>query len=166
MSTIVYLSLGSNMGDRLANLQKGQALLANHPQIQIQTVSSYYQTSPVGGVVQDDFINQAMRVQTQLGAEELLDYIHEIEAELLRKRVIVWGPRTLDIDILFYGDQVSDDPDLTLPHPEIYNRLFVLVPLLEVLADDFPDRDQIQMAIDQIQVQTQQSIEKIESVGN
>lgn len=166
MSTIVYLSLGSNMGDRLANLQKGQALLANHPQIQIQAVSSYYQTSPVGGVVQDDFINQAMRVQTQLGAEELLDYIHEIEAELLRKRVIVWGPRTLDIDILFYGDQVSDDPDLTLPHPEIYNRLFVLVPLLEVLADDFPDRDQIQMAIDQIQVQTQQSIEKIESVGN
>ena len=101
MSTIVYLSLGSNMGDRLANLQKGQALLANHPQIQIQAVSSYYQTSPVGGVVQDDFINQAMRVQTQLGAEELLDYIHEIEAELLRKRVIVWGPRTLDIDILF-----------------------------------------------------------------
>ena len=166
MSTIVYLSLGSNMGDRLANLQKGQALLANHPQIQIQAVSSYYQTSPVGGVDQDDFINQAMRVQTQLGAEELLDYIHEIEAELLRKRVIVWGPRTLDIDILFYGDQVSDDPDLTLPHPEIYNRLFVLVPLLEVLADDFPDRDQIQMAIDQIQVQTQQSIEKIESVGN
>ncbi|MBG9979783.1 2-amino-4-hydroxy-6-hydroxymethyldihydropteridine diphosphokinase [Facklamia sp. DSM 111018] len=162
MEHSVYLSLGSNLGDRFENLSQGQQRLAAHPQIVVQKVSAYYQTSPVGGVVQDDFINQAMLIQTSLSGEELLDYIHEIEAELLRKRVIIWGPRTLDIDILFYDELESDHPDLTLPHPEVFNRLFVLIPLQEIMEKDFIHTEAITEAIAKLEATTDQRIERVD----
>lgn len=157
----VYLSLGSNIGNRIENLTAACQALANHPAIEVLTQSAYYHTSPVGGVVQDDFINQAVRIQTSLSAHDLLDYIHEVEAKLLRKRIIRWGPRTIDIDILFYDQEDWQDADLIIPHQEIFNRLFVLVPLAEIMAPDFYQADQVNQAIQRLQASSDQTIERV-----
>lgn len=157
----VYLSLGANIGDRFNNLKKAHQMLQEHPDIEVKKVSDFYQTSPVGGVPQDDFINQAMYIHTSLEGEELLAYIHEIEAALLRIRGIVWGPRTIDIDILFYDDEISESPYLTLPHPEVYHRLFVLIPLKEIMTEDFPQAAKVQEAIEKLQAQGEQAIERV-----
>lgn len=161
MNHRAYLSMGSNMGDRRSNLDQGCQLLAQHPKIDLLQVSSLYQTSPVGEVVQDDFINLAAIIETDLSAYALLDYIHEVEAALHRKREIVWGPRTLDIDILFFDNQVSEDPDLRLPHPELFNRLFVLVPLAEIISEDFPAYPSIMQSIAVLQKQGNQRLERV-----
>lgn len=161
MQHSVYLSAGSNLGDRIANLQKGIKLLNNHPQIELIKESAYYQTSPVGGVLQDDFINQAIHIKTSLDPYHLLDYLHQIEAELLRKRIIIWGPRTLDLDIIFYDDQISEDPDLTLPHPQAFNRLFVLIPLLEIMNPNTKEYPVIQQAIQKLEAEGYQKIERV-----
>lgn len=160
MTHQVYLSLGSNLGDRFNNLKRAYEKLNEHPDIQVVKASDFYQTSPVGGVPQDDFINQAMHIQTTLEGEELLAYIHEIEADLLRIRGIVWGPRTIDIDILFYDDQVNDSKYLTIPHPEVYNRLFVLIPLKEIMPADFPHAQKVLTAIENLHQQGEQTIER------
>jgi len=133
----VYLSLGSNMGERFNNIQEAIALLGKHSAILVDEVAGFYETSPVGEVVQDDFLNTALRIQTNLEAFELLDYIHTIEEKLGRKREVFWGPRTIDIDILFFGDEVIHDEKLKIPHKEVYNRLFVLVPLAEIMEVHF-----------------------------
>lgn len=160
--TKVYLSLGSNMGDRQGFLQAAVAKLSQSPANELIKASAYYQTSPVGGVVQDDFINQALLMETDLSATDLLDLIHEIEASLDRKRLVHWGPRTIDIDILFYGDTQLDTKTLSLPHPEVFNRLFVLVPLAEIMPRAFAYYDQVEAAIKHLQVSEQ----KIERIGN
>lgn len=160
--TKVYLSLGSNMGDRQGFLQAAVTKLSQNPANKLIKASAYYQTSPVGGVVQDDFINQALVMETDLSATDLLDLIHEIEASLDRKRLVHWGPRTIDIDILFYGDTQLDTKALSLPHPEVFNRLFVLVPLAEIMPRDFTYYDQVEAAIKHLQTSEQ----KIERIGN
>ena len=101
-----------------------------------------------------------MKITTSLTPYELLAYIHQVEAALHRKRLIHWGPRTLDIDIVFFDDRVSEDPDLTLPHPEVWNRLFVLVPIQEIMSADFHYYHRVNQRIDELQ-QTEQSIERI-----
>ncbi|MCR8969028.1 2-amino-4-hydroxy-6-hydroxymethyldihydropteridine diphosphokinase [Facklamia sp. 7083-14-GEN3] len=158
----VYLSVGSNLGDRMANLRKGQELLVAHPQINLIKASAFYQTSPVGGVVQDDFINQALAIETDLDPYDLLEYLHEIEAKLLRKRLVVWGPRTLDLDILYFDHLESEDPKLTIPHPEIMNRLFVLIPLKEIIDSNFFAYEQIQQAIERLEDSQDQRIERVD----
>lgn len=157
----VYLSVGSNLGDRMANLRKGQELLEAHPQIKLINASDFYQTSPVGGVEQDDFINQALAIETDLNPYDLLDYLHEIEAKLLRKRLVVWGPRTIDLDILYFDHLKSEDPKLTLPHPEIMNRLFVLIPLKEIIDPHFYAYFQIVQAIEQLEKSQDQRIDRV-----
>ena len=157
----VYLSLGSNMGDRQGNLQKAQTLLEQHPQINVIKVSGDYQTSPVGGVIQDDFINQAMHIETSLDPYELLEYIHQVESQLHRKRLIHWGPRTIDIDILFFDKVLMPDPKLTIPHAEVFNRLFVLVPLVEIIDADFYQFEKVHQAIEHLEANTDQSIERV-----
>ncbi|GAB7232530.1 hypothetical protein TOTSKI_14940 [Facklamia hominis] len=157
----VYLSLGSNMGDRIQQLKSAQKYLKMHEAIKIIHASSYYQTSPVGGVVQDDFINQALLIETNLSPYCLLDYIHEIEAKLHRERIIRWGPRTVDIDILFFDHKKQDDPKLILPHPQVFNRLFVLIPLREIMQDDFYQKDAVLDAIELLEAQGQQKIERV-----
>lgn len=89
-------------------------------------------TKPYGGVEQEDFLNGAIELETLLTPYELLEFLHELERKAGRERKIHWGPRTLDLDILFYEDFVSDDPKLTVPHPDMENRLFVLEPLSEL----------------------------------
>jgi len=128
----VYLSIGSNIGDRKAQLQQAIAALQADSAIDVVRVSSIYETAPVGGVVQDDFYNCAVYLETSLSATELLQRIQQIEQNQKRRRLIHWGPRTIDLDILWYDDVVIQTADLTIPHPEMAKRAFVLVPLQEI----------------------------------
>lgn len=128
----VYLSIGSNMGDKKANLEFGIAQLESTENIKEIKVSSYIETEPYGVLLQDTFLNAAVEMQTLCSPEELLQLLHKIEADAGRERLIHWGPRTLDLDILFYDDLVMDSADLIIPHVDMANRSFVLEPLAEL----------------------------------
>ena len=113
----VYLGLGSNLGDRLNHLQQAVEQLQAHPEIRVTRVSSIYETVPVGPVEQPDFLNMVVAAETTLSPEELLSAVQEIEQRLHRVRTIRSGPRTLDIDILLYGERVLRQEGLTFPIP-------------------------------------------------
>ncbi|MFI5183785.1 MAG: 2-amino-4-hydroxy-6-hydroxymethyldihydropteridine diphosphokinase [Vicinamibacteria bacterium] len=130
----VFLGLGSNLGDREENLTRGLAGLEAEG-FGVIARSSLYETEPVGGPPQGPYLNQVVRGETDLTPEALLAACLRVEAALGRVRRERFGPRTLDLDILIYGDRVQDAPGLELPHPRLHERLFVLVPLAEVGAD-------------------------------
>ena len=127
-----YLSIGSNIGDKKAYLDFALQKLGEDEKCNVCAVSDYITTKPVGDVVQDDFLNGAVKIETLYSPHELLFKIHEIETEAGRERKIHWGPRTLDIDIILYDDAVVDSADLKIPHPEMKNRGFVLKPLSQL----------------------------------
>lgn len=127
----VYLGLGSNLGDRREYLQKAVKLLTEHG-IHIKQVSGFYETKPVGYLEQGNFLNCAAEAETLFSPNEVLHICQKIETELKRERTIHWGPRTIDIDILFFDELVTSQKNLILPHPRITERLFVLVPLAEI----------------------------------
>ena len=126
------IALGANLGDRQAALQGALDGLRSTPGVEVIAISSVYETDPVGGPEQPDYANAVIRVRSALSARELLDRAHELESDWDRTRQERWGPRTLDIDIIDVGGQVSDDPMLTLPHPRAHERGFVIVPWLEI----------------------------------
>lgn len=126
----VFLGLGSNLGDKASNIRRAVALL--QPHCESIELSRLYKTAPVGYLDQDWFLNAVARVQTRLTPTELLQVIQRIENELKRQRTIPNGPRTIDIDILFYGELCIDDGPLTVPHPRLHERAFVLVPMAEL----------------------------------
>jgi 2-amino-4-hydroxy-6-hydroxymethyldihydropteridine diphosphokinase len=130
-----HLALGSNLGDRLAHLQSALDGLAEHTQVEISAVSRVYETDPVGGPVQDDYLNAVVEIRTTLAPEDLLDLAQLLEAVAQRARKERWGPRTLDVDILLYDDLQQDDERLTIPHPRMSERGFVLAPLHDVAPD-------------------------------
>lgn len=129
----VYLGLGSNLGDRQANLARALKLLGER--LHIELVSSLYETEPVDYTEQPLFLNAICRAQTELGPMQLLSLVKGIEASLGRVPSFPNAPRPIDIDIIFYGDRVMETPDLTIPHPRLEERAFVLIPLLEVAPD-------------------------------
>ncbi len=129
---IAYLSIGSNMGDRQEYLNMAVSRLSEDPKIEVTKVSAFLETEPVGPVEQPDFLNAAVELTTIYSPEELLDALHGIENEADRRRTVHWGPRTLDLDILLFGDRIISRPDLTIPHPEMTNRSFVLLPMCEI----------------------------------
>lgn len=129
---IAYLGIGSNMGDKEAYIEEAVKELEEHPMIHVEQVSSLIVTEPYGGVEQDDFLNGCIKISTVLSPYELLDALHVIEQNAGRTREIHWGPRTLDLDILFYDDWIMDTPDLIIPHKEIPLRDFVLTPMAEL----------------------------------
>ena len=135
MGTIAYLGLGSNLDDRLANLQRAVELLAAQPGLKVVRSSRVYETDPVGGPPQSDYLNAVVEVDTGLSPHELLDACMEIERHLGRVRDERWDPRTIDVDVLTYDEEEIDDPDLTVPHPRMHERGFVLIPLTELGAD-------------------------------
>ncbi|MEY8459009.1 GTP cyclohydrolase I FolE [Lactococcus ileimucosae] len=155
----VYLSLGSNIGDKQAYLQEAVNLLGQNSAVLIEKKSKVYQTSPVGGVPQDDFVNMALKLSTTLEAETLLEVIHDIEVKLNRVRAVHWGPRTIDIDILFYGTEKLREEHLTIPHKELFNRLFVLIPLMDILEEGFEYEKQVKQAISKLDGTEQKVIE-------
>jgi 2-amino-4-hydroxy-6-hydroxymethyldihydropteridine diphosphokinase len=126
--TAVTIALGSNLGNRLENLQGGLDALFDAPGLTLVAVSPVYQTSPVGGPPQPDYLNAVLIATTTLPAHAVLERCHGVEAVFGRVRDEACGPRTLDLDIIVYGDVVSDDPELTLPHPRAHERAFVLAP--------------------------------------
>lgn len=128
----VYLSVGSNMGDRKAFIDGAVQALKENVSIRNVKVSSMLVTKPYGGVEQDDFINAAISLETTMNPTNLLAFLHEIEAKANRKREIHWGPRTLDLDILFYDKLIYEDDELIIPHVDLENRYFVLKPLAEI----------------------------------
>lgn len=124
-----YLGLGSNLGDKAAFLNGAVELLNAQPEIAVEEVSDWILTEPYGVTEQPVFLNGCVRVRTLLTPEELLDVTQAIEAEAGRERLIHWGPRTLDLDILFYDEEIIGTKRLVIPHPEIEKRQFVLVPM-------------------------------------
>lgn len=127
-----FLSLGTNMGDRPGNLTEAVSKIKNCREILKSEVSSVYETEPVGYDDQDDFLNCCVKLDTLLSPYELLEFAHSIENDLHRERNIRFGPRTMDVDILLYDSITSEDEKLIIPHPRMYERAFVLVPLHEL----------------------------------
>ena len=127
-----YLSLGSNMGGRFEMLRQAVAQLVEHPAVTVTRISSLYETDPVGYTDQEPFLNMVVQIETELTALALLDVCQTIEQNLNRKRLVRWGPRTIDLDILLYNQDRIETDRLTVPHPRMNERAFVLVPLLEI----------------------------------
>lgn len=136
MTTRCVIALGSNLGDRLANVRAGYEGLAAADGVDVIAVSRLYETAPVGGPDdQGAYLNAALLAASELTARDLLALMHRIEAGRERQRTVHWGPRTLDLDLLVYGDLVSDDPALQVPHPRQHERRFVLVPVCDIAPD-------------------------------
>lgn len=127
-----YLGLGSNVGDRLANLRHAVDLLASTPGISVEKVGGLYETEPVGVKEQPWFLNTAVRVSTELSPHELLVAAKGVEAAVGRTPTFRWGPREIDVDVLLYDDLRLADATLTVPHPRMAERLFVLLPLRDL----------------------------------
>lgn len=127
-----YLSLGSSEGDRKKYLDKAIGLLDGTRGVAVEKVSSYIETQPYGGVAKNKFLNCAVKIITYLSPRQMLNEIHRIEEQCGRVRLKRWGDRTLDIDIIFFGNRVVTEEDLTVPHPEYAKRGFVLAPLAEI----------------------------------
>lgn len=129
------LALGSNLGDRQDVLQGGVDAIAGIEGIRLTGVSPVYETVPVGGPPQPDYLNAVVLASVTISSRDLLDRLHEVEAAFDRVRLVRWGPRTLDIDIITVADEHSADPDLTLPHPRAHERAFVLAPWHDIDPD-------------------------------
>ena len=134
-STTAYLGLGGNLGDPAAAMAAALRMLDAHPEIEVTAVSSVYKTPPWGKTDQPDFLNAVAAVQTTLSPQALLDQCLEAERHLKRVRKERWGPRIVDLDILWFGGQDIRDSSLEIPHPRMLERAFVLVPLAEIAPD-------------------------------
>lgn len=128
----VYVAFGSNMGDKQQHIQNAIKGMKAHPHIMVQTVSDFIATEPYGGVEQAEFLNGVMEIETLLPPAELLEFLHELEAAEGRVRTLRWGPRTLDLDILLYDNLVYEDEQLIIPHVDMQNRDFVLIPMAQI----------------------------------
>lgn len=133
MEVAAYIGLGSNVGDREGALLQAVAELGALPSTRVTALSPFYRTSPVGDVPQDDFYNAVARIATSLAPEALLKELKRIETKVFRrKETLRWGPRTMDLDILLYGDLVMESAELTIPHPRLSERRFALQPLSDI----------------------------------
>jgi 2-amino-4-hydroxy-6-hydroxymethyldihydropteridine diphosphokinase len=135
MENTAFIALGSNIENRYDYLSKAIERLGNHSKIQLVSYSSVYETDPVGYEDQDLFLNMVIEIETDLGAFELLDFCLKVELELGRKREIVWGPRTIDLDILLFNQENIKSEKLIIPHPRMLERNFVMMPLMEIKPD-------------------------------
>ncbi|MGD6804887.1 2-amino-4-hydroxy-6-hydroxymethyldihydropteridine diphosphokinase [Rossellomorea vietnamensis] len=160
MKKTVYLSLGSNVGDREQYLKKAIKQLSGHPEIELERVSSIYETDPVGYTDQGSFLNLAVEIRTSLTPQTLLHQCLQIEKDLGREREFRWGPRIIDLDILLYNQENIETEELIVPHPRMHERAFVLVPLTELsqtikhpkfntsmmaLLDEIPDKEGVRL---------------------
>jgi len=131
----IFLGLGSNVGDRLVNLESAIEKLNKLPGTAVLACSSVYESAPIGYLAQNDFLNMVARISTKFSPEQFFKNTQELEHDLGRIRKVRWGPRTIDIDILFWRESVISTDSLKIPHPEAENRKFVLVPLNEIAPD-------------------------------
>lgn len=127
-----YVGLGSNLGDREATIRRAVELLGGHPDVEVVGMSTLRETEPWGPIEQPPFVNGAVALETTLTPRALLDVLLEVERRLGRVRGERWGPRTIDLDLLLYESEIVDRPGLTVPHPRLHERRFVLEPLVEL----------------------------------
>ena len=132
---IAAVGLGSNIGDKIANIKKALAALDRVPRTKLKQRSRFYRTAPIGKTDQDWFVNAAALVETYLSPRELLEALLELENQMGRVRKEKWGPRLIDLDLLFYGDRILEEDGLIVPHPFMPQRLFVLTPLCDIAPD-------------------------------
>ena len=132
---LAYIGIGSNLGDKLANCRRALDEIGSDPRNRLVRCSPLYRTEPVGKKDQDWFINGVAAVETGMAPGELLEFLRSIEDRMGRVRREKWGPRTIDLDILFLGERIIDEPDLRVPHPRLQERRFVLVPLNDIAPD-------------------------------
>ena len=130
--TIAYIGIGSNLGTPGKNCIEAIEKISSTKDIKIISRSSFYQTEPIGEVQQDWFVNSAIKIKTNLSPTHLLSALLNIESAMGRTREEKWGPRLIDLDLLFYGNLILEKKGLTLPHPEIQKRKFVLIPMSEI----------------------------------
>jgi len=137
VTTEIFIALGSNTGDREGNLLHGIAEIAKLPGSRISALSSFYETEPVGPIKQNNFVNAVLKLESSILPEPLLKALLRIETDLFcRDRILRWGPRRMDMDLLFYGNQaIMNPPELVVPHPRLHERRFVLEPLAEIAPD-------------------------------
>jgi len=135
LATKAFVGLGANLGEPEAQVRRALTALAELPGTRLLAASSLYRSAPVGVVAQLDFINAVAEVETALTARALLDALLAMETRFGRRREFPNAPRTLDLDLLLYGDRVIDEPELVVPHPRMHERAFVLAPLAEIAPD-------------------------------
>jgi 2-amino-4-hydroxy-6-hydroxymethyldihydropteridine diphosphokinase len=133
MTHTIYIALGTNLGDRLANLRTAIDRLS--PDVTVLAESHIYETPPWGYEDQPAFLNMVVKAETDLEPEVLLKFLKQLEVDLGREKSVRWGPRLIDLDILFYDDLVIESPPLVIPHPRLHQRGFVLLPLADVAPD-------------------------------
>lgn len=131
-----YIGLGSNLGDPILNIGSARRAIASLPDVEEIAFSPLYGSRPVGPQDQPDYVNAVMHIKTRLSAADLLKHLQQIENTHGRVRSVRWGARTLDLDVLLYGQQIINEPNLIVPHPEMPNRAFVLYPLADIADDD------------------------------
>lgn len=127
-----FISIGSNMGDKELNLKTAIEKISEGNDIKIEKVSSFIKTEPWGYTEQEEFLNGALKIKTILSPKELIRRLLSIESSMKRERIIKWGPRIIDLDVIFYDDLITDDDEITLPHPRMEDREFVLIPINEI----------------------------------
>jgi 2-amino-4-hydroxy-6-hydroxymethyldihydropteridine diphosphokinase len=135
LTVAAYIGVGSNLSDRSFMIEKAKEQLSLHPKIKFLRSASIYETEPIGGPAQGRFLNTVWEIETDLSAQELLAYLLNIEEKLGRKRTQKNAPRVIDLDLLFFGDEVINQPNLQIPHPRLQERWFVLKPLWDLSAD-------------------------------
>lgn len=153
-----WIALGSNIAPRETYLQQAIQMLSEHEEIKLNQVSTVYETEPVGYENQDQFLNLVAEVETSLDPMELLRICQKIEQDLGRKRIIRWGPRTVDLDILLYSTENMNVEELILPHPRMHERAFVLVPLAEIAPELLLKDKRVQEWLDTLPAQDVQGI--------
>lgn len=126
------IAIGSNLGDKEKNIKEALEIISNSKHTKINKIAKYYNTEPVGYTDQDEFLNTAIEIKTLLNPKNLMKFLLEVEKSLKRERIIKCGPRTLDLDIIFYDDLISSDEEVIIPHPRMEERLFVLNPLCDI----------------------------------
>lgn len=133
--TIAYIALGSNLGERQANLQRAVATLCGHPEIALLKQARIIETAPLGPSGQEPYLNTVLEIETSLTARQLLATCLDVEDYLGRERKGKWAARTIDLDLILFGNEIIDEPGLSVPHMEMCNRRFVLEPLCEIAPD-------------------------------
>ncbi|MCD6228715.1 MAG: 2-amino-4-hydroxy-6-hydroxymethyldihydropteridine diphosphokinase [Candidatus Omnitrophica bacterium] len=128
----VFVGIGSNLGNRRENIKKAIGYLEEDSRIIIEKISSVIETEPLGGPPQGKYLNGVIKIKTDYSPKELLGVLQRIEKRMGRKREVRFGPRVIDLDILLYGEEIIDDPELKIPHPRMFEREFVLGPLFEL----------------------------------
>lgn len=161
-----YISLGSNMGNKIDNLQRAIFELSQIQEISVTAVSSVYRTAPMGYTEQDWFLNAVAELEVSVEAPQLLKTLLAVESKLGRVRIIHWGPRVIDLDLLLYNDEILKEKDIEVPHPRLTERAFVLVPLLEINPDlKLPSGALLKGFMDKIDYEVQKVTKISEKLG-